>query len=115
MKRDENLRKWRLSRRRFLQLAGATGVASVIGAWVPNVLAGGARAKDEGDGDADRKVRQWMMIIDLRRCDGCQSQNLPPRCTEACIAGHFIPEPMEWVEVYEHELDAEAADAALFG
>ncbi len=53
-----------------------------------------------------------MMIIDLRRCDGCQSQDTPPRCTEACTLGHFVPEPMQWIEVYEHQLapDAEERD-----
>jgi molybdopterin-containing oxidoreductase family iron-sulfur binding subunit len=47
------------------------------------------------------------MIIDLRRCDGCQSIGLPPQCTTACIEGHFAPEPMQWIEVYEHELEGE--------
>lgn len=51
------------------------------------------------------RVRQWGMLIDLRRCDGCQSQGTAPQCTTACIEGHFVPEPMEWIEVYEPEMD----------
>jgi Fe-S-cluster-containing dehydrogenase component len=47
------------------------------------------------------------MVIDLRRCDGCQSQGKPPQCTEACIEGHFVPQPMEWIQVYEAPLDRE--------
>ncbi|GBE25998.1 tetrathionate reductase subunit B precursor [bacterium BMS3Bbin02] len=50
------------------------------------------------------RVRQWTMIIDLARCDGCQSQGTAPQCTLACIEGHFAPQPMEWIEVYEAEL-----------
>ena len=50
------------------------------------------------------RIRQWSMIIDLRHCDGCQSQGTPPKCTLACIEGHFIPEPMQWIEVYEGPL-----------
>ncbi|MCH7669984.1 MAG: 4Fe-4S dicluster domain-containing protein [Acidobacteria bacterium] len=50
------------------------------------------------------RVRQWTMIIDLKKCDGCQSQGTPPQCTTACIEGHFAPDPMEWIEVYEAEL-----------
>jgi len=53
---------------------------------------------------ADGRIRQWTMIIDLRRCDGCQSVEKPPQCTAACIQGHFAPEPMEWIEVYEGDL-----------
>jgi molybdopterin-containing oxidoreductase family iron-sulfur binding subunit len=49
-----------------------------------------------------------MMIIDLRKCDGCQSQDSPPKCAEGCIQGHFVPEPMQWIEVYEHQLAGDA-------
>lgn len=44
------------------------------------------------------------MIIDLRRCDGCRSLGKPPQCTTACIEGHFVPEPQEWIEVFESDL-----------
>jgi len=52
----------------------------------------------------DAKPRQWAMVIDLRRCDGCQSVGKPPQCTAACIQGHYAPEPMEWIQVYEADL-----------
>lgn len=51
------------------------------------------------------RIRQWTMIIDLRSCDGCQSVGSPPRCTQACIEGHLAPEPMQWIEVFEDELE----------
>jgi len=50
------------------------------------------------------RIRQWSMIIDLRNCDGCQSKQTAPLCTTACIEGHFAPEPMEWIQVFEAEL-----------
>jgi molybdopterin-containing oxidoreductase family iron-sulfur binding subunit len=50
------------------------------------------------------RIRQWSMIIDLKNCDGCQSQGTPPQCTTSCTEGHLVPEPMEWIEVYESEL-----------
>lgn len=53
------------------------------------------------------RIRQWTMVIDLRFCDGCQSVGSPPRCTQACIEGHLAPEPMEWIEVFEDELEGE--------
>jgi len=50
------------------------------------------------------RIRQWTMIIDLKNCDGCQSQGTPPQCTTSCTEGHLVPQPMEWIEVYEAEL-----------
>lgn len=50
------------------------------------------------------RIRQWTMIIDLKNCDGCQSQGTPPQCTTACIEGHLAPQPMEWIQIYEAEL-----------
>ena len=47
------------------------------------------------------RLRRWTMVIDLRKCDGCQSINRPPQCTAACIEGHFVPKPMEWIEIFE--------------
>jgi dimethyl sulfoxide reductase iron-sulfur subunit len=51
-----------------------------------------------------KRLRRWAMVIDLRSCDGCQSIGKPPQCTSACIQGHYAPEPMEWIQVYEGEL-----------
>ena len=51
-----------------------------------------------------------MMIIDLRYCDGCQSQGTPPQCTTACNTAHFVPKPMQWIEVYEHELSKDVGE-----
>jgi molybdopterin-containing oxidoreductase family iron-sulfur binding subunit len=63
-----------------------------------------ARSGTEAARTRDGRVRQWAMVIDLRSCDGCQSTGQPPRCTAACIEGHFAPEPMEWIQVYESDL-----------
>lgn len=94
-----------LSRRTALKRLGAGGVAiavpllGVAVATSPDVVAKRAPATGAGG-----RVRQWGMIIDLRRCDGCQSQGTAPKCTLACIEGHLAPEPMEWIEVFEADL-----------
>ncbi len=104
----ENQRKWQLSRRRLLQLmgaAGATAVAAQLGGGLLNKVSGAEEHAGQSEASSSpKRLRRWGMIIDLRRCDGCQSQGTPPKCTTACIEGHFAPEPMEWIEVYEHEL-----------
>lgn len=117
----ENLRKWDLSRRKMLKMIGGAAAAGIAVAWLPKALRdapelddpdygyqGQARATD----DSKRRLRQWMMIIDLRKCDGCQSQNSGPKCTEACNFGHYVPEPMQWIQVYEHEMSSDVGDVA---
>lgn len=42
-----------------------------------------------------KKRRQWAMVIDLRRCDGCK------KCTDACQAEHELPKNFEWIKVFE--------------
>ena len=102
----------RIGRRRLLRMLGlgalAVGPLPVLQELLPS---GGSAAPAEPiRGRAapaqtrDGRIRQWTMIIDLRSCDGCQSVGGPPRCTAACIEGHFAPEPMEWIEVFEAEL-----------
>jgi molybdopterin-containing oxidoreductase family iron-sulfur binding subunit len=103
----------RLSRRRLLRVLGVGALAVIPLPVLPELMRAAGLAEGQtkpvgGHGEAartrDGRIRQWTMIIDLRACDGCQSVGKAPRCTAACIEGHFAPEPMEWMEVYEAEL-----------
>ena len=90
----------RLSRRGLLARIGiGAGAAAAAGLAPIRFDAAAAPAAD-----VSRRLRRWSMVIDLRRCDGCQSIGKSPQCTEACIQGHFAPEPMEWIQVYEAPL-----------
>ena len=100
-------------RRRFLRVLGVGALAVAPLPVLPELLraaglGAGQPEPSHGLGDPaltrDGRIRQWTMIIDLRSCDGCQSIGQPPRCTAACIEGHFAPEPMEWMEIFEAEL-----------
>jgi len=42
-----------------------------------------------------RPARQWAMVIDMRRCDGCKD------CTTACQDEHELPKTFEWIKVFE--------------
>lgn len=95
-----------IKRRETLKIMGAVGLMSFFGPTL--LLAMGKKQNNTGTkpapaGDGQR-LRKWAMVIDLRYCDGCQSVGKPPQCTEACIQGHFVPEPMEWIQVYEPSL-----------
>lgn len=53
---------------------------------------------------ADTKpVRQWAMVIDLRKCEGCVTTDGAPQCVEGCNAEHFVPAGQEWIRVFEVE------------
>ena len=95
--RTENNRKWQVSRRKFMAIAGGAGAFAGLSMTLPGILRNGetaAAAANDESAEGSERVRRWMMIIDQRYCDGCQSQGTPPQCTQACNDGHFIPEPM---------------------
>ena len=98
-----------MGRRGFLRVLalGALGFAPlpILPSLIRAAL-GGSVVRSMGDAARapSGRIRQWTMIIDLRHCDGCQSVGKPPQCTAACIQGHFAPEPMEWIEVFEGDL-----------
>ncbi len=98
-----------IPRRQALRLLGLAAAAVVplplVRGGLDELLGGPGPVRrdpsDKGREDGSRRLRRWMMVIDLRRCDGCQSVGLPPQCTQACIEGHFVPKPMQWIEVFE--------------
>jgi molybdopterin-containing oxidoreductase family iron-sulfur binding subunit len=75
---------------------GATGVLLAIkGHGLQRVLASSdldAIASGEMTISADH---QWVMIFDLRRCDGCR------KCITGCQTEHFLPGTTEWIKVYD--------------
>ncbi|MBI4301128.1 MAG: 4Fe-4S dicluster domain-containing protein [Chloroflexi bacterium] len=92
----------RLNRRDFLKWSAVGGVALAI----PPSLGALVRKQParQGESLSKTKLRQWVMVIDLKKCDGCVTIDKPPQCTEACIKGHYVPEGQQWIEVYQHEL-----------
>ncbi len=94
------------ARRQALKVMGGAALGMLVGPAL--LLQTRKKASMSGTSPADaasgERLRRWAMVIDLRYCDGCQSVGKPPQCTEACIQGHFVPEPMEWIQVYEQPL-----------
>lgn len=95
-----------ITRRQALKVLGGVALSTMVGSVVllPSWKKTGEPDMHPADASSDQRLRRWAMVIDLRYCDGCQSTGKPPQCTEACIQGHFAPEPMEWIQVYEPSL-----------
>lgn len=90
-----------MERRDFLKVLGA-GAASILA--LPALDRVNNAESPVAEIPAGQRLRRWAMVVDLRYCDGCQSVGKPPQCTEACIQGHFAPQPMELIQVYEQPL-----------
>jgi molybdopterin-containing oxidoreductase family iron-sulfur binding subunit len=87
-----------LSRRRFLGVLGASGAYLALGGGVLNRVLAATDLDAIADGTLEIATdHQWVMIFDLRRCDGCRD------CIKACQEEHFLPEEDEWLKVYELE------------
>jgi len=94
----------RLTRRDALRSLGLFGAVGLGGPTLGILAANKVNKRAASANPSGKRLRRWAMVIDLRRCDGCQSVAKPPQCTAACIQGHLAPEPMEWIEVYEDPL-----------
>ena len=82
-----------INRRQFLATLGVVGAGAAL-----------AGSKASAQTAAPSKTRQWAMVIDLRRCEGCVTQDKPPQCTEGCNTEHFVPKGQEWIRVFqEHD------------
>jgi molybdopterin-containing oxidoreductase family iron-sulfur binding subunit len=78
-------------RRAFLRLLGSGAAVAATGGIAAR-LGFGMRTVAAGE---DIGARQWAMVIDLRRCDGCG------RCQMACNLLHQLPDDQPWIKVHE--------------
>jgi molybdopterin-containing oxidoreductase family iron-sulfur binding subunit len=96
--------KENVNRREFLKKAltglGVLAVTSPIAFFTGRKM---TSAADETQ-STPRKTRPWVMVIDLKKCDGCVPRGTPPQCTQTCVQGHFAPKGQQWIEVYQVEL-----------
>ena len=88
-----------VERREFLKKAALAGIVTSISfssaGTIIDFIAKNAEAQAASDGSV--RGRKWVMIIDLKKCDGCKT------CTTACQSAHFIPFNQEWIKVYDLE------------
>jgi len=80
----------KVSRRHVL---AGLGTGAVAAGFVP--IAFEAAGASHPAAASAQKDRQWAMVIDLRRCDGCK------KCTDACQVEHRLPANFEWIKVFQ--------------
>jgi Fe-S-cluster-containing dehydrogenase component len=86
----------RISRRRLIGLTGVVGLGAGFGGrLLANAGAAATGRSTAARRRAKKQVPQWMMIFDLRSCDGCNV------CALACQQAHYLPAETEWLKVYE--------------
>lgn len=92
--------RFSLGRRRFLGAAGAATVAgaATIVTWLQNQEVVAAVPDP-----AAARTRQWVMVFDLRKCEGCVTRGQAPQCIEGCNAEHAVPNGQEWIRIFEME------------
>lgn len=95
-----------LSRRDFIvRSVAGVGLAGILASPL-TVFMKKAKAADNASQTTStaEKLRAWCMVIDLKRCDGCTGLDLPPQCTQACTAMHYVPKGQQWIQVFKTEL-----------
>ncbi|MFN8633726.1 MAG: 4Fe-4S dicluster domain-containing protein [Chloroflexota bacterium] len=79
-----------VTRRGFLKVLAGAGAGVAVGgaaATVGNVPSPAAHAESPA-------ARQWVMVVDLRKCDGCE------KCVKACQQTHALGKDQKWLNVY---------------
>lgn len=82
------------SRRQFLKGLGAVGaVAAAGGGLIPLAGLGKISASGQAPEEDETGPHQWVFVVDLRRCDGCD------KCAKACRKMHNLREGEEWIRI----------------
>jgi molybdopterin-containing oxidoreductase family iron-sulfur binding subunit len=82
----------KITRRQLFTAAAAVGAAATL----PSLV---ARSRPAAGSQPGKVSRQWAMVIDLRKCEGCTTINKPPQCVAACQKTHSLPEGQQWIRV----------------
>lgn len=87
-------------RRNLLKMIGVLGLgagAAASGAAALAALTGGAASAAHPGSTGDAGAHQWVFVMDLRTCDGCEA------CTKACQEMHHLAEDQTWIKVFKLE------------
>jgi len=92
--------KKELTRRDFLKISGGVVGLAIFSTPIIETYRR-FRQVTSKQNTTGKTARQWCMVIDLSKCEGCVTIGQPPQCTQACIKMHFVPAGQKWIEVYK--------------
>jgi len=90
------------SRRKFLKGLGLAGLSTTFLPVLDTLPGLGAQAR-ASSGESPKIARQWVRIIDLKKCDGCEGLGLEPQCRAAHRQVYRTQEGEEWIDVQKIE------------
>lgn len=107
--------KTTMGRRQFLKLLGIGGTTALLVPAIPVIMDKINQKESPGTSGstgraAGKKLRHWVMVIDLKKCEGCTTVGDIPQCTKACIEGHMIPTGpngewvQQWIQVFKEKI-----------
>jgi dimethyl sulfoxide reductase iron-sulfur subunit len=86
----------RITRRRLVTgLGAAAGVTAAAGLGLPVIGRTPQAQSAQSVTDADLAKHQWVMVFDLRKCDGCG------KCQDACDAMHYLHPDQPWIKIHQ--------------
>lgn len=94
----------KITRRDFLKgltVAGVTAAVTDLKVFATDDFAS-IEEQERPYNDWKMDNSEWLMIIDLALCDGCVDDEVP-KCTKACIDGHYTPDDAEYIKIFEVE------------
>ncbi len=98
MEQDDVKKPVAMTRRNLLKIFGFATATTALGGILMSEHANADKPAATEAGD-----RQWVLVFDLRKCEGCVTTGKAPQCTESCNAEHFVPDGQQWIRVLEME------------
>ncbi|MBI4284892.1 MAG: 4Fe-4S dicluster domain-containing protein [Chloroflexi bacterium] len=119
----ESLQGGYVSRRTLLKMAGGGALGLLLGYWswlgsrAAGTVAGAAQGGLPGVAGAEEEpppvtTKQYGMVVDLERCDGCIGLGTFARCTQGCSAYNLTSPGVHWIYVFSFK--DENQDAVQF-
>ncbi|OLS21335.1 MAG: Tetrathionate reductase subunit B precursor [Candidatus Heimdallarchaeota archaeon LC_2] len=103
----------KINRRNFLKgVVGAGGTLAMSSALISLKVYSDDMKSHRPYENWQKDNTEWMMIIDLAKCDGCTEEEIA-LCTKSCIDGHYTPDDVEYIKIFELE-DSEFTKKSFF-
>jgi len=90
-----------ISRRSLLRGIGLIGLSTTVLPVIDKISGLDSKAVAGGTKNSGKEklTKQWVRIIDLKKCDGCEGLGMEPQCMAADRSVYHRLEGEEWIDV----------------